>query len=244
MRHAIAALLALVVLGCGTSGTGEEEVQVTLAFASEPDLERFTNDLGWDIELEEAAVAVGPLAFFAEAPPTASLPERLLQLVVQRAHAHAGFDEWSGSIRAEFLETVVLDLLARVPHPPVELVGFAGPVRSAAVQLHEAPAGALGGAQARVRGVATRGAEVVPFEGALVLPDEKSQRIAGIPADLELGEGTEIVLEVRARRWLREVDFATLEPVEEGAPRPIVPGTQAHAAWYLGARSYGTFVIR
>lgn len=242
MRYAIAALL--IVVGCGTGGTGEEEVQVALSFATEPGLQRFTNDLGWEIELEEAAISVGPLAFFAESPPTASLPGRLWRLVVPEAHAHAGFDEWSGSVRAELLETVVLDLLAEVPHPPVELVGFAGPVRSAALELHAAPAGALGGAQARVRGVATRDGETIAFEGDLVLPDEKSQRIAGIPAELELGQGAEIVLEVRARRWLREADFGSLEPVEEGSPRRIVPGTQAHAAWYLGARSHGAFVIR
>jgi len=246
MNKAILPLAAAMCLACGTSGTGEEEVPFTLAFAGDPDACRFTNERGWTIELEEARVAVGQLTLVDGEPPTARLLDRALRLLVPVAHAHAGFDEWDGGrVRGELLEAVAIDALADEAHPPIDLVGVAGEVRSAVLELAPTSAASLQGYVARVRGTATRDGETVAFEGGLDLGDDpKGRRIAGVPAALTLREGARVILRVHPRRWLRGADFSTLEaPAAPGELRRIQPGTQVHGAFFVGVRSHGAFTL-
>ena len=244
-RWVWAVVAAGVVVGCGPSGTGEEAVPFTLAIEADAAGQSFGTTTGWEVELEEAYLALGPVTLFSNAPPTASWLERVWGWMVPAAHAHSGFDEFEGgTVRGELLETVVIDLLDGAGYQ-AELEGIAGPVRSVSLGLQHVAAAPLAGAHARVRGVATRGDEVVPFEGALVLPaDTKSRRVTGIPAELELGAGTEVVVVVHPQRWFDQADFASLPEAEEGEARPIPADGQVHAAWFLGARGWGAFTVR
>lgn len=240
-------LLAVLALasGCGASGTGEESVHFTLAFEADPAGRSFETVSGWRVALDEAYVSVGPLALFANAAPSASLWDRVRGLVVPVAYAHSGFDEYDGgTVRGELLEPVVLDLLRDGPQAEVELVGVAGPVRSATLELRPAAEAALHGAQAWVRGTATRGDETVVFAGGLELPgDVKSRRVAGIPAELELGEGSAVVVSVHPQRWFAEAEFDQLPEAGTDGVRVIGPGDQVHGAWFLGARGFGAFTV-
>jgi hypothetical protein len=235
----------LLFVACGESGTGEESVRFTLAFEVNAEGRSFETRSGWQVELEEAHLAVGPLALFSNAAPSASLLDRLRELVIPVAYAHAGFDEYDGgTVRGELLATVVLDLSREGPQGRVELDGVAGPVRSATLELAPAGDAVLHGAQAWVRGTATRGGESIPFAGGLHLPnDAKSRRVAGIPAELELAEGETVVVTVHPERWFAEADFASLPEAADGGAREITPGGQVHAAWFLGARGFGAFTI-
>ncbi|WP_373048821.1 hypothetical protein [Vulgatibacter sp.] len=246
MKRLLLPGLLVLVAACGVeSGTGEEAVPFTLVIAADPAGQSFTTRAGWQVELEEAHLAVGPLALFTNAAPTASFWQRVRGLVMPVAHAHAGFDEYDGgAVRGELLEPVAIDLLDTGGRR-FELTGIAGPVRSASLELQPVEDAALRGAQAWVRGTATRGAEVVRFEGGLVLPaDRKSRRVSGIPAQLVLGEGSEVLLEVHPQRWFDDADFGSLPEAEEDGVRGIDPAGQVHAAWRLGARAYGAFTVQ
>jgi len=240
---AVAALWGCIA--CGTSGTGEEVVPFTLAIETDPVGRRFTTATGWEVELEEAHIALGAVTLYSNAPPTASWMERLRGWFVPVAHAHAGFDEYEGgTVRGELLEPVVLDLLGEGRPFEAALEGIAGPVRSVSLELRTVAAAPLSGAHARVRGTASRDGEVIRFEGGLALPaDAKSRRVTGIPAELTLADGAEVRLVVHPQRWFADADFSSLPEAGEGGVRPIPTDSQVHAAWYLGARGWGAFTV-
>lgn len=238
--------LASIVLfcACGTGGTGEEAVPFTLSFEADPAGRSFTNYAGWEVELEEALLAVGPVTLFENTAPTASLWERLGALVVTAAHAHSGFDEYDGGrVRGELIAPVVIDVLGG--RQQVELEGIAGRVRSVTLELRPAADERLHGMQAWVRGTARREGEVVPFEGGLRLPgDAKSRRVTGVPAELELAAGSEVTIKVHPQRWFADADFGSLPDEAAEGVRPIPADSQVHAAWFIGARGFGAFTVR
>ncbi|HEY0839339.1 MAG TPA: hypothetical protein VGD74_04075, partial [Vulgatibacter sp.] len=236
MKRLLHALLAGVLLSaCGAeSGTGGREVAFRIAAESIPQGDGapgvFVTRTGWSVTLEEAAISVGPLYLFSEAPPSASRL-RPLGWLVPVAHAHSGFDDFDGGqVRGEYLGRFVIDALLPGLQPIASVRGIAGRVRSATVEL-QPPGGSpalLNGHQAWVRGVAVRGDETVPFEGGLDLPEGGNVRkVAGIPAAIDLDDGTTVVLELRVERWLSEADFSSLPP-DGNERRTLAPGTQPY----------------
>ncbi len=216
-------------------------------------LGRMETRSGWQITLEEARIVVGPIYLFTNSPPSASrwlpLGERLLGWMIPRALAHSGFDQFDGGeVKGEYLGQLVIDALHPGVQPIATLRGIAGPIRSATLELNPAaPSHAfeLHGHHVWVRGLAVRGDESIRFEGGLDLPDDGHLRkVVGIPADLELGEGSAVVLELHVERWFAEADFSTSEGRGVDETRTIDAGTQVHAAWLQGVRGYGTFTIR
>src|SRR5262245_53817825 len=100
------AVLLLLAAACGGSGTGGEAVQYTLGFesmaADGATPGHFTTASGWDVELDEARIALGPVYLFNNEPPSAALLPRIMRWVVPVAHAHSGFDEFDGgTVRGE-----------------------------------------------------------------------------------------------------------------------------------------------
>lgn len=229
MRLSIAVVLALAA--CGESGTGGQVVRYRLA-AEPVGGSSFATRTGWQVELEEARIAVGPLYLYANPPPSAFRP---LDLILPAAHAHSGFDEYDGGeVRGELLEPVIVDAIGGLQEL-AELEGVAGPIRSAGLDLLPE----VDGHQAFVRGHATRGDEAISFEGWLTLPsDPRDRRVVGIPVEVELAEGTQVVLQIHVDRWFSDADFSALPG---GA---ITSDTQVHTAWRLGARGWGAFTIR
>lgn len=246
-------LTCALLAACGAeSGTGGREVGFAIAAESvatdtgAPGV--FVTRTGWSVTLEEAAVAIGPLYLFSEPPPSASR-FRPFEWLVPTARAHSGFDDFEGGeVRGEYVGRFVIDALLPGLQPIASVRGIAGRVRSATVEL-QPPAGSAGtlrGHQAWVRGVAVRGAETVPFEGGLDLPEGNARKVVGIPAAIDLDDRVTVVVELHLERWLSEADFSALPPGggEGDERRVIAPGTQPHNAWYIGARSFGTFTMR
>ena len=235
---AIAASL-LVAVACGGVTAGVP-VAITLAFESLSD-GRTQTVSGWDVELTEAAVLLGPVYGYAPRDETAS---RML-FAPPIARAHGGFDPLDGRIvRAEYLEQVAFDALG----PPLEVgsvFGLEGELGEVSLVLDEprADASATRGHHLFVAGTATRGEDRVQFEGGLDLEDEGLTRhVDGILArDAHLADGVQLVVGVDAARWLSEANFEGL--TTEGIAA-LTPDTQAHRAWRLGARSAAAFDVR
>ncbi|AKU92046.1 hypothetical protein [Vulgatibacter incomptus] len=242
--------LALAACACGGSGTGGREVGFALGAESVPRGDaapgRFTNRLGWDVSLEEARIAVGPIYLLTNPPPSAR-NFRLLDWIAPRAYAHSGFDDFDGGeVKGELLTQFVFDALHAGVQPIADLRGIAGPVRAVNLGLEPPKPGTDGlhGHHAWVVGTATRGEETVRFRGGLDLPEGTFRKVVGIPADVELDDGSLVVLELHLERWFDEADFSTLGPADAEGVRTIAPDGQVRGAWFIGARGYGTFSIR
>lgn len=249
-RFCLSLFSAFLLVACGESGTGGEAISFSLGFASIPPEGqgpgRFTATTGWEIELEEASVAVGPLYLHTRAAPTASLFDRLKGLVIASAHAHSGFDNYDGGqVRGELLEPVVVDLLEGGVQQVRELRGVAGPVRSVSLELSSISRAPFAGGQAWMKGVARKDGEEVRFSGVLQLPDDpKLRRVTGLPASMELENGGEVVLEIHPIHWFGRLDFSALPVPAADGFRPIETDSDAHRAWARGVGAFGAFSIR
>lgn len=236
--------LALLISSCGESGTGGESITFRLGFeAMAPEgetLDTFTTAHGWEIELQRAEIAVGPLYLYTKQAPTASLIDQVKQLVIAKAHAHSGFDNYDGGeVRGELLEPVIVDLLDTDIQWQEGLRGLAGPVRSVSLELASIASAPFLGGQAFMEGVARKDGEEVPFAGVLRLEnDPKVRRVNGLPASLELQSGSEVVVEIHPVHWFGRIDFSSLP--EKG----ISENSDAHRAWARGVGTFGAFSIR
>lgn len=250
--------LALGLTACAESGTGGEAIEFELALAPSANAAEFTTSTGWSVRLEEARIALGPVYLWENPPPVASRPgpprHRLAAVadwLIPRAHAHAGSAHFSGGeVLGEWLEQVGFDALAG-QEPLGRVAGTAGTARSFSVWLEEPRAAeareATRGHHAWIAGTATRGDEVVPFEGGLELPEaDSARRVEGIATALPLEAGRTVVVTVHVERWLAEAHFDRLASGPgavrgEGGRWQIVADSQVATAWYLGARSAAAF---
>lgn len=240
-------LLPLFALACDPTGGAEVPFSFRVETASPAS---FVTATGWSVTLEQATLAAGPI-YLHENPPAfaaRSLPDRLLELVVPRAHAHAGDSHFNGgAVLGEWLVPFVFDAVSPQPLALGETIGNAGPVRSFAVLL-EPPANDAGpthGFHAWAMGVATKGEQRIPFEGGLVIERPgRDRRVEGLPVEAELADGGVFVLEVHADRWFRDAEFDRLTAPDTGDVRTITTDSQVHAAWFLGARSREAFSAR
>jgi hypothetical protein len=221
---------------CGTT-SGRA---ITMNLFAEGDGDTFTTTTGWTVDLTDAHVAMGPV--YVLAPVTTVLRE----LVMPVAFAHGGHDDFSGrSVRAEWLEQLAVDLLATERTSLGTADGSAGPAGSVIVDL-EPPTGSnvtpVHGHHAWIAGTATRGEEVIAFEGGLDIPDEGlSRRVEGIPASGDFDTDGELTITVHVSSWLDAMHFDRLPEPASGETRVIASGVQPYTAWYIGARSSSAF---
>lgn len=240
-------LLALVVaavvpLAC--AGTGGDLVEIELAFSGGAPqgvtLGRGETlyDPAWQVELEEARLVLGAAYVFP--PPRSASSWSLLgaTLGASVAHAHAGDENLFGvNALAEYREQVVVDALNPEPLVVGPLLAEAGRGDAVSVWIDAprnelaGPDGPTHGFHGWVRGVARQGQREIRFEGGITLEDTPlSQRVDRIAlGDAMVGQGSRVVLEVHAGRWLEQVDFAALIDdgrlvvEEDGVARPVAP---------------------
>lgn len=242
------------------SDTGGRAVTLSLSLASAPAPGEtrpgvFTTESGWDIELDEAVIALGPIYAYADTGGVARAPLSrrtqlaLLDLLVPRARAHSGFDPFARrTVRAEYLDQIAFDALAEAPLSVGTVDGEAGTAASVTIIL-DAPRGALADAaspvhahQAWVVGTGRRGDETVEFEGGLDLPDDGLvRRIDGVPFAAEVDDGGVMTLSVHLREWLNHAQLDTLTTRAESGRFSIDRASQVRNAWYLGARDADAF---
>ncbi len=207
----------------------------------------FRTIAGWEVTLEEACLAAGPIYFHAQ-PALARLPERLWDFVVPSAHAHPGVDHFDGGeVRGEWPEQLAVDLLG----PSAALgtrEGIAGDIRSVSLGVHPPRAGTstacLRGHQAYVVGVATRDGTSIPFEGGLDIDGTGTKRRLQANVAIEIDDGRRLVLALDPRPWLDHAQFDTLAEGAGGARRVIEPAGQVWNAWSLGLQAAGMLGAR
>lgn len=262
--------LVLVALACGCSaqgsGTGGRSLFFDVALAPPSYMNeggRFTTFNGWEVELDEAVIAVGPLYLWEQGnyaglardddEPMDDLVGWVGELVVPTAHAHPGDVHFAGGeLRGEFLEQVAFDLLRGEAGRVGRARGVSGDARAVSVILDpptaatRGDADALFGHHAWVVGTAWRGREVVRFEGGLSIPAEGIQRqVDGVPIDVELDDGGTLVLGVEPRAWFADAHFEQLVVDNAAGDRKVIDAdSQVAAAWYIGARTAAAFSAR
>ncbi|AUX46917.1 hypothetical protein SOCE26_084270 [Sorangium cellulosum] len=212
---ALLLLLAAPAIGC--ADTSQPEVSYDAHAEAAPPGAIAAG--AWTVALEEATVAFGPVYFCAASGGAATLCDVAI---------------------AEMLSVARVDLLDPAPQPLGRVHGFEGEIRSASFDygvhwfLTEAsptPAPETpGGHSARLRGRATRGAEVLDFVAEVdALPQNPGQNaVPSIGLAARVGaEPVRLVVRFDVGAWIARVDFDALA-ADGAAEVAIAPGSRAH----------------
>jgi hypothetical protein len=240
-------LLVLLAAACGE--TEGEIVTIEVALEAPASPSTFTTSTGWEVRLDEARVAIGPLFAFAPRFEGGAVAA-LRSFFMPRARAHGGTDPLNGRrVRAEWLGQVAFD--ATPGADPVVLgviEAESGEVDAVTVTLNPPEpdhAATLHDHHFWVRGEATKDGETIPFEGGLDIPDEGlSRRVESIPIDAFLDQGGRWTVTVRATEWLQDALFDRLTEQNGEGVFVITPESQVRGAWLLGARSTRAYAAR
>lgn len=240
-------LCSVLLLGaCGNTEGDVVTIEVALETPSSPST--FTTDTGWEVRLEQARIAIGPLFAFAprfEGGSVAAVRSFLFPV----ARAHGGTDPLNGRrVRAEWLRQIAFDAMAAEPMSLGLIEAESGEVDAVTVTLNPPEAGnaeTTEGHHAWVRGEATKNGTTIAFEGGLDISDEGlSRRVENIPIDAFVEEGGRWVVAVHASEWFRDAQFDRLTEHNEDGVYLITPESQVRSAWLLGARSTRAYSAR
>ncbi|MBK8997057.1 MAG: hypothetical protein IPM35_15095 [Myxococcales bacterium] len=240
---AIGAPLAISACSDAARDTGGSRVELGTRVTAKG-AEGFTNAAGWNVKLDRALVATGPLYYFEGAPVLA----RALGWLVGTAHAHPGHYQ-AGETEGEMLEEWSVDLLAG----PAELPrgrGVTGTVRSATFSFGEEAAGPvageLGGHVVLLEGTATKDASSVDFRALADVADVLD--LGGKPLvegclfeEVELTARSTVSVEIDLGLWLGQVDFGALTPPAGGGVATLEPGTTPHEDFTRGLRKAASY---
>lgn len=228
------ASVILLVLLPSCLETGVDDVRIPLRLAGTALEAPFPVRSDWQVELEQAELAFGPLTLCAGA-------------------RSGGFCD---TARAEWLGSVVVDVLSAEPVPAGELIGSGGMVRSSMYDLGFVSsltqrqalvlpaAEALGGTSVRVLGRAVRDSVGIRFTADVRIADADGMasgfpaiRHASTPDQVrDLGEpGLSLTVRFDARTWLENVDFDGLlasDACQPECPDPVgfAESSQPHRA--------------
>ncbi len=210
MNHWINAVALVGVLAAGCAGA-EEAPRLTLPVVVDGSgMTPVHTDLGYEVTLTEARLVADDLEFtIAGEAHTASLWQRLCELVVPPAHAHPGHYE-GGDVTGELRGHFVLDLIADDTEPLGTAELIAGVYQSINFTFGKATlddglseGDPLLGHTALLVGSASRGGQSFPFSVALDTPE--SRQLVGAPFQVELTKDSRLTL---------ELGLVTLDPVE------------------------------
>jgi hypothetical protein len=235
-----------VLLACGSTEGSVVTIEVVLEAPSSPST--FTTSTGWEVRLDEARIAMGPLFAFAprfDGSAIAAIRSFLLPV----AHAHGGTDPLNGRrVRAEWLPQVAFDAISKEPLLLGAVEAESGLVDAFSVTLDppaSSQAAILHGHHLWVRGEAIKDSTSIRFGGGLDIPDEGlSRRVENIPIDAFLEEGGRWVVTVHASQWFQDAQFDGLTEQDGEGVFLITPESQVRRAWFLGARSTRAYAAR
>lgn len=225
--HGLTLSACFACVACVDTGTQNVELDLYLAGSSETS---FESDDGWQVTLEEARLAFGPLTLCpgANAGP----------------FCHTAVAEW--------LDSTVVNALEEQPQLAGSLIGSDGVVRgfmydlglanliTSAIPIPLDAANELEGNSLVISGSAVKGEVSLDLDFGITILDETSD---GIPVFLsasfqslnqDLGEVSSLTLRFEPTDWLRTVSFDTLAETvcAEECPETVnvVTGTQAYSA--------------
>jgi len=239
---------------------------ITLTFHAQGDASPdFVTGTGWSVHLTECRLVMGPV--YALAPSTMTTRAwQLRQLLLPVAFAHGGHDDYAAlSVRAEWLDQTVVDLLAPSPVLLGEADGTAGSAEYTTVYL-EAPTAMsdlVHGHEAWVAGTATMGTTSIDFAGGLDIPQTAlGNLIEGVaitqdgvssPGYPQFDTDGDMLITVHVRgqtgaltspSWFDQAHFDRLAVPTSGSVRTIDSTTQPSQAWLLAARDSDSFTAR
>jgi hypothetical protein len=143
-----------------------------------------TTDLGYELELSSARVAVHDLKFTIAGEAHASLGRRLSDFLVRPAHAHPGHFQ-GGEVTGELPGSFILHFAPAEVHEVGTATLLVGAYRAAnftfarAESTTVAPSDVLLGHTAALHGVARRGGTALAFD--IVLDSPEGRELVGIP---------------------------------------------------------------
>jgi hypothetical protein len=242
------ALLACVPVLGGCGGTEGRLVTIDVVLEAPSSPSTFTTNTGWEVRLDEARIAMGPLLAFAprfDGGAIAAIRSVLLPV----AHAHGGTDPLNGRrVRAEWLPQIAFDAISEEALLLGAIEAESGLVDAVTVTLDPPGAGQaaiLHNHHLWARGEATKDGTSIRFEGGLDIPDEGlSRRVENIPIDAFLEEGGRWVVTVLAPEWFQDAQFDRLTEQDGEGVFLITPESQVRGAWLLGARSARAYAAR
>ncbi len=263
-RHVCSLVLLALLMGAASCGEtlGRPvlfEIGLEVDAGDDDDPASFSTATGWEVELEQAVIAVGPIYLY-ENRPIASVPDDASEwglqalvsgvgeLLLPTAHAHAGDNIFDGGVlKGEMLHQIAFDLLAAPSRVGLGTArGIAGPVGSFSVILWE-PTGqtlgatdALGDYHAYVSGTASKDGQTIAFEGGVVIPDiGVNRRVDGLAADFELDDDGLFIVSLDPAAWFDSANFELLlsqsEPDDQGR-YALHEDTQVAIAWTQALR--------
>ena len=248
-------VLTVALAACGTTDNtaGKRVALQTVALADPAELSTsFTTAVGWNVHLDEAAVALGSLyyfdgepAFVQAAPSKRSLGERLASLFIGTAYAHPGHYV-AGNALGQMLEPGSVDLFAAQTTLGTG-DGVTGTYRSARFAFAESASGSaakqLSGHIAVASGTAVKAiapdSDPIHFsvfaDYADVAKSVSKGEVDGCvfeTADVR-DDGT-VTLTFEPKVWFDLVDFSKVDPGSADAPTPIPHGDIAQIGFALG----------
>jgi hypothetical protein len=251
------AVVALVLALVGCSGkdttTGRRVTLQTRAVADAETEGEFLTSFGWNVKLDRAAVAVGPLYYFDGEPafvqhraPRRGPIERFASFFGEGvAHAHPGHYQ-AGDALGQMLEGGSVDLF-RTPAKLGTGDGVSGTYRSARFTLAKKDVGSaakeLAGHVAFAEGTATKdgdaGAPTIHFRVSADFADvAKSVTDGAVDGcefkEVDLEEDGTVTLTFKPSVWLDLVDFSKVDPGTAEAPTEIPHGDIAQIGFALG----------
>jgi len=220
--------------------------RVNLGTRVEAESLSFANAYGWNVQIERALLAIGPLRYFEGAVVARRGSPRLDAVqrwfAVRAAHAHPGHYEEGGAV-GEMLVPASVDL-ALGPRDLASGEGITGTALSARFSFQSPPEGEhaadLGTQVVIVEGVATQAAQSRPFRASAGVGDVLE---GGVPVVVgcELVNGAVqsdgvVTLDVRLSVWLDQVDFALVPASGDGSKVELDRDENPHKAFVRGLK--------
>lgn len=235
--------LLIGLLACTQAKTSGEYADFSLVVQGSGEVE-FENDDGWNITLDDAYLAIGPLYLY-DGEAMAKRWSLIRPAYACGAHAQFAY----GNTLGELLEQYAVDLLSE-PYEIGIINGIAGTIQSAELHLH--PAGEvtagnssnfdkLEGESLYLAGIAEKEQDLVPFEILATIPDDGTSRIvSNIEGSVEINE--KVILNIDLGEILSQVDFSTL--TQNGNKYVLEEQSQAWTAIIMGLKSRYSYSIR
>lgn len=245
-------LLLLFFVSCDTAETAGERISYETGLRgafTEGTKNSFTNSKGFEIALDKAFAALGPVYFYSKSPFSS----------IEKCPAHAQADK--GTILGEISRQFVVDLLSDSITDTGVTDGEAGTLRMSEVHVHppkdpqletgsdESQFTNLNGNSIYIEGTAEKDGDEYSFIVDMTISDEGTMRVIEnitTNPEIELDDSGvyRIILSVLMDKWFINVDFSTLENDTDGKFFfSENDDSQAYSAFLSALRSHYSYTV-
>ncbi len=223
---------SLVFAGCDDSSTTGQALVAYTMYGTGTGTTDFVSGDGWDIHLDEARLAFGPVEFCAHVP-TFEIKDSMTGC---------------GVVMGQLSVAGVIDALDVQEQELGTVQGIEGQIHSVSYDMGvswpstqaspKTVTDALDGFSVRVSGTATKDGSEVPFvfEVTVTPPNQGLFAVRGIPADGSVTQETSsVVVSTDPVQWLRYVDWQKVKDMYDGTtPVTCSEGSTLYNSVYYG----------